>query len=94
MVVVEMFYLYNSRYIDRGVLSREGLLGNPKVPMAIAACLLLQLAYVHLPWLQGVFGSTDLSPGEWLRVVLSGACVFAVAEAEKALQRRFRAARA
>ena len=94
VVVVEMFYLYNSRYIDRGVLSREGLLGNPKVPMAIAACLLLQLAYVHLPWLQGVFGSTDLSPGEWLRVVLAGACVFAVAEAEKALQRRFRAARA
>ena len=58
--------------------------------MAIAACALLQLAFVHAPWLQAVFGSTDLSPGEWLRVLLSGAVVFAVAELEKWAMRRSR----
>lgn len=42
---------------------------------------------MHAPWLQAVFGSTDLAPGEWLRMVLAGAAVFAVAEGEKLLLR-------
>ncbi len=66
---------------------RQGLLGNPQALIAIAACALLQLAFVHAPWLQAVFGSTGLAPGEWLRVVLAGAAVFAVAEGEKLLLR-------
>ncbi len=90
VVAAEMFYLFNSRHILRSALTREGLLGNPQVLMAIAACALLQLAFVHAPWLQAVFGSTDLSPGEWLRVLLSGAVVFAVAELEKWAMRRSR----
>lgn len=90
VVAAEMFYLFNSRHILRSALTREGLLGNPQVLMAIAACALLQLAFVHAPWLQAVFGSTDLSPGEWLRVLLSGAVVFAAAELEKWAMRRSR----
>ncbi|HRM67776.1 MAG TPA: cation transporting ATPase C-terminal domain-containing protein, partial [Comamonas denitrificans] len=53
----------------------------------IALCAVLQLAFVYTPWLQAVFGSTDLSAAEWLRVVLAGASVFAIAELEKAIQR-------
>ena len=84
IVVSEMFYLLNSRFITAPALSRAGLSGNPVVWLAIAGCLLLQAAFVHLPLLQLVFGSTALSPGEWLRVVLAGLAVFAVAEVEKA----------
>ena len=87
VVLVEMFYLYNSRHVLHSVLSREGLLGNPKIPATIALCAVLQLAFVYTPWLQAVFGSTNLSAAEWLRVVLAGACVFAIAELEKAIQR-------
>jgi magnesium-transporting ATPase (P-type) len=90
VVVAEMFYLLNSRYILRPVLSREGLLGNPYALVALAACALLQLAYVYAGPLQAIFGSTPLSPGEWLRVLLVGALVFAVAEAEKAAMRDLR----
>ena len=85
VVAAEMFYLLNSRYILRPVLSREGLLGNPYVLLALAACALLQVAYVYGAPLQAVFGSTALSAGEWLRVLLAGALVFAVAELEKLL---------
>ncbi|WP_406625129.1 cation-transporting P-type ATPase [Acidovorax sp. SDU_ACID1] len=88
VVAAEMFYLLNSRHILRSALSREGLLGNPQVLLAIGVCALLQLAFVHAPWLQAVFGSTDLSPGEWLRVLLAGAGVFAAAELEKWALRR------
>ena len=91
VVVMEMFYLLNSRHIERSVLSREGLLGNPKVPLTIALCALLQLGFVHLPWMQAVFGSTDLSVQEWSRVLLAGLAVFTLAELEKAALRRWRA---
>ncbi|WP_312129749.1 HAD-IC family P-type ATPase, partial [Diaphorobacter nitroreducens] len=94
VVVMEMFYLLNSRHIERSVLSREGLLGNPKVPLTIALCALLQLGFVHLPWMQAVFGSTDLSVQEWSRVLLAGLAVFTLAELEKAALRRWRARRA
>ncbi len=91
VVVAEMFYLYNSRHILHSVLNREGLLGNLKVPAAIALCAAMQLAFVHAAWLQQVFGSTDLTLAEWGRVLLAGAAVFVVAEVEKWGQRRWRA---
>lgn len=89
VVLSEMFYLLNSRYIYRSMLSREGLFGNRYVPVVIAACAALQLAYVHTGPLQKVFGSTDLTVLEWLKVCLAGVLVFSVAEAEKTVIRLF-----
>ncbi|MCY1558479.1 hypothetical protein D9M68_954180 [compost metagenome] len=84
-----MFYLLNSRRIFGSVLSREGLLGNRAVLLAIAACLMLQLLFTYAAPLQQVFGSTGLGAGEWLRVLVAGFLLFCVAELEKALIRRF-----
>ncbi len=89
VVAAEMFYLINSRHIFGSVISYEGLFGNLYVPVVIAACAVLQLMYVHAGPLQKIFGSTDLTAGEWLKVGLAGALVFLVAEVEKAVQRRF-----
>jgi len=89
VVVAEMFYLLNSRFFFDSVLTREGLLGNRYVLVAIAACIPLQLAYTHAPLLQGIFGSVGLSPGEWLKVVVAGMLVFVVVELEKGLIRHF-----
>ncbi len=88
IVVAEMFYLLNSRSILAPVLTRRGLGGNPVVWWVLAACLLLQLAYVYLPPLQSVFGSEPLHADEWLRVAGAGLAVFVLAELEKLLQRR------
>jgi magnesium-transporting ATPase (P-type) len=89
VVASEMFYLLNSRSLFGSVLSRDGLLGNRYVLIAIAACATLQLAFAHAGPLQDVFGSTHLTAGEWLRVLAAGAMVFAVAELEKAAVRGF-----
>ncbi|QDX82703.1 carbonate dehydratase [Denitratisoma sp. DHT3] len=85
VVMAEMFYLLNSRYIRRSVLSREGLFGNRYVLFAIVGCLALQIAYTNAGVLRETFGSTSLSAGEWLKVAMAGMLVFAIAEAEKAL---------
>jgi calcium-translocating P-type ATPase len=87
VVVSEMFYLLNSRHVLAPVLTREGLLGNRQVLLAILACVVLQISFVHFGPLQQVFGSTDLDAGEWLRVWLAGAVVFTIAELEKSVLR-------
>ncbi|MFY1020761.1 cation-transporting P-type ATPase [Ectopseudomonas khazarica] len=88
VVMCEIFYLFNSRSLLGPVLSREGLLGNPAVPLTIALCLVLQLLFTYAPPLQGVFGSESMSADEWLRVLLAGVTLFVVAELEKCLVRR------
>ena len=90
VVIAEMFYLVNSRHIFRSVLSYEGLFGNRYVPIVLIACAALQFAYVHAGPLQAVFGSTDLTAGEWLKVVTAGALVFIAAEVEKGVLRVFK----
>ncbi|WP_036242908.1 cation-transporting P-type ATPase [Methylobacter luteus] len=90
VVLSEMFYLINSRYIFKSVLSLEGLFGNRYVLLAIAACAGLQVLYTHAGPMQELFGSTDLTQEEWLKVTLSGAFVFSVAEFEKAVISVFR----
>ncbi|MCM2331647.1 MAG: cation-transporting P-type ATPase [Pseudomonas sagittaria] len=88
VVMAEMFYLLNSRSILASVLNREGLTGNHYVLLAIALCIPLQLAFTYAPFMQGIFGSTDLSAGDWLKVLGAGLLVFVVAELEKWVIRR------
>ncbi|MCK0508542.1 cation-transporting P-type ATPase [Aromatoleum anaerobium] len=92
VVVAEMFYLVNSRYIFAPVTNREGLTGNRYVLVAIAACIPLQLAFTHAPAMQAIFGSADLSVLEWLKVIGAGLLVFCIAELEKLVIRRARLA--
>ncbi|MGJ0483866.1 MAG: cation-transporting P-type ATPase [Methylomicrobium sp.] len=87
VVGAEMFYLLNSRYIYKSVLSFKGLFGNYYVLIAIAACTALQIAYTHAEPMQALFGSTDLSVDEWLKVICAGMFVFIIAELEKLLIR-------
>lgn len=92
VVVAEMFYLVNSRFILQPVMSRAGLTGNRYILLAIAACIPLQIAYTHMPAMQAVFDSTGLTLLEWGKVLAAGLLVFSVAELEKFVVRRTRLA--
>lgn len=85
LVMFEAFYLLNTRYIDRSVLSRAGLLGNRYVLYAIVVVVLFQLIYTYLPWMQLLFQSRPLEGMTWLRIVPVAASVFVLVEMEKAL---------
>lgn len=88
VVVAEMFYLLNSRFILAPVLSRQGLTGNRYILLALLACIPLQIAFTHAPIMQAVFDSTALTPLEWAKVLGAGLLVFCVAELEKTIIRR------
>ena len=65
----------HSRWVNLGVL------------IAIAACLLLQAAYLYLPFMQLIFETRPLGWQEWLKAALAGGLLFLLIEAEKAWQR-------
>ncbi len=88
VVVAEMFYLLNSRFILAPVLSRQGLTGNRVILLALLACIPLQIAFTHAPILQSIFDSTALTMLEWAKVLGAGLLVFCVAELEKSIIRR------
>ncbi len=90
VVVGEMFYLFSSRHLFASVLNREGLLGNPWVPLTVLFCALLQLAFTYSPTMQQVFGSAPLAAADWLKVIAAGALVLVGAEIEKWVIRRGR----
>lgn len=89
IVLCEVVYLMNSRRLREGVLNREGMVGNPYVPLTMAVCLALQLAYVYWPPLHGIFGSAALTAGEWMLTLVAALVLFFSVEAEKFFVRRY-----
>jgi len=92
LVMFEIFYLFNSRYMTAPVLNREGLLGNRYVLYAVGLLILFQLLFTYAPPLQALFGTAAIDAGVWLRIVLVAASVLFIVELEKALVRRRRRA--
>jgi magnesium-transporting ATPase (P-type) len=88
LVVGEMVYLFNCRYVSAPVLSADGLLGNHYVLMAIAVLLPLQWLFTYAGFMQAWFGTGDIDAAAWLRITLCAAVIFLVVEGEKWLLRR------
>jgi len=88
LVMFEIFYLFNSRYILAPVLNRAGLFGNRYVLYAIVILLALQMAFTYLPSMQTLFGTAAIDLMVWLRVLLVSSTVLFLVEIEKAVLRR------
>jgi len=88
LVMFEIFYLFNSRYILASVCNIQGLTGNPYVLMAISLLLFFQLAFTYFPPLQMLFGTTAIAPSQWLAIVLVASSVFILVEIEKTVIRQ------
>jgi P-type Ca2+ transporter type 2C len=86
-VLFQLFNLLNVRSDDRSVFTRRTLT-NRWLWIALAAVLALQVAVVHVPFLQGLFATTDLSLAQWLLAGAVASSVLWVEEARKAFARR------
>ena len=87
LVMFEIFYLFNSRYIIDSVLNWEGLTGNRFVLVAIALLLVFQLGFTYLSPMQTLFGTASISIDAWLRIVLVSISVLFLVEFEKGFVR-------
>ncbi len=88
LVVFEIFYLFNSRYITASIFSWQGFTGNRYVLMAIGVLIVLQLGFTYLPPLQTLFGTTAIGLEQWLPILFVSCSVLFLVELEKYIVRR------
>lgn len=94
LVMFEIFYLFNARYITASVFSWAGLTGNRYVLIAIAALVLFQLCFTYLKPMQNLFGTVAIELDIWLGILLVSSTVLFLVELEKWFVRRIAAAKA
>ena len=83
LVMFEIFYLFNSRYITASVFNREGLTGNRYVLIAIGILVFFQLGFTYLAPMQSLFGTTAIDFNIWLRILFVSSSVLFLVELEK-----------
>ncbi|MDX8406250.1 MAG: cation-transporting P-type ATPase [Mariprofundus sp.] len=89
LVMFEIFYLFNTRYLLAPSLNLAGLTGNRYVLYAIALLLIFQLGFTYLPPIQLLFSTAAMSSDAWLRVVIVSSSVLFLVEIEKMLIRHW-----
>ncbi len=83
LVMFEIFYLFNSRYITASIFNREGLTGNRYVLIAIGVLLIFQLGFTYFTPMQSLFGTTAIEFELWLCILLVSSTVLFLVELEK-----------
>jgi magnesium-transporting ATPase (P-type) len=91
LVLGQVFYLLNSRYLRASSLRLALMTTNPAIWMAVGLLALLQLVFVYAPFMNAWFHSAPLAPLEWLLPIAIGLGTFLAVELEKALARRLAA---
>jgi len=88
LVMFEIFYLFNSRYITASVFNWAGFTGNRYVLIAIVVLIFFQLGFTYLAPMQLLFGTTAIGLDIWLRIILVSSSVLFLVELEKYFVRR------
>jgi magnesium-transporting ATPase (P-type) len=91
LVMFEIFYLLNTRFLRTSVFTRRGFTGNRYIYIAIGAVMIAQFFFTYTPFMQHLFGVRSLKPVEWVYIIIITFSVFVLVEIEKMiLQKRER----
>lgn len=83
LIVGEIFYLFNVRFLHMRSLTLRGAMGTPIVLAAIVAVVIAQLLFTYAPFMHDIFDSRPLSLTDGLMIIGLGAAMFAMLELEK-----------
>ena len=90
LVMFEIFYLFNSRYISASVFNWAGLTGNRFVLIAISILIVFQLGFTYLAPMQSLFGTAAIDFNVWLRILFVSSSVLFLVELEKYVVRHMK----
>ncbi len=90
-VIMELFYLFNCRSLNRSVF-QLGFFSNMWVFAGVTSMLLLQVVYTYLPLMNRLFQSSAIGAASWGRILVAGLVAYLVVEMEKKLRRGRKAA--
>jgi magnesium-transporting ATPase (P-type) len=90
MILGQVVYLLNSRFLLDSSLSTRTLTGNKWVPISIGVIVVLQSLFTYAPFMQDIFGVAAVPLWVWKWLALGGASLFLIVELEKAIIRKLR----
>jgi magnesium-transporting ATPase (P-type) len=88
LVMLEVVYLFNTRYLRAPVLNLAGLFGSRPILIAVAVVIGLQLLFTYAPWMQALFDSRPVPSLSWGLIVLVAVATLLIVETEKWIWRR------
>jgi magnesium-transporting ATPase (P-type) len=88
LVVMEVFYLFNVRYLGSGSFSWNRLLGTRAVWMSLSVVVILQLTFTYAPFMQLFFETRPVDFIHGAAIIGIGILLFVILELEKWLRRK------
>lgn len=88
LMVCEIFYLFNVRYLHMRSFTWIGAAGTPVVLSAIAMVVIAQFAFTYWPPMQALFGTRPLTLADGLLIIAIGFVLMLFLEGEKLLMRQ------
>jgi magnesium-transporting ATPase (P-type) len=92
LVVGEMAYLFNCRYLLTPVRNWKDFTGNSYILLTVAILALIQAIFTYAPFMQVMFGVIDIDLAAWGRILGFGVVLFLAVEVEKMVLRKIKAA--
>ena len=89
LVMFEVFYLLNARFLRASSFNIAGIFGSRSVLFAIGLVVLFQLLFTYSPPMQFLFHTVALDVKAWGPIIVTAASVFVLVEIEKYVVRRF-----
>ncbi|WPP52025.1 cation-transporting P-type ATPase [Catalinimonas niigatensis] len=86
-IVLEAFYLFNCRSLRRSI-NEIGWFSNMWVYYGTFAMLILQLIFIHAPFMNTLFHSAPIGFISWLRILATGLGLFTIVSIEKTIRRK------
>ncbi|MFA6122160.1 MAG: cation-transporting P-type ATPase [Sideroxydans sp.] len=83
LVMGEIVYLFNCRYLLAPIRTWQDFTGNPYVLLSIAVLVVIQLAFTYVPFMQSLFGVVALNATAWGLIIGFGVLLFVAVEMEK-----------
>jgi len=89
LVMFEVFYLFNARFLLASSFNRAGILGSRPVLIAVGLEIVFQLFFTYAPPMQILFQTGAIDAVTWAEIVIIASTVFFLVEVEKFVLRRF-----
>lgn len=86
-VVLQSFYLLNCRSLIKPFFP-SGFLSNPWIFYGIGGMLLLQFAFIYVPFMNLLFGTAPIGLMSWIRILSAGLALYFIMEFEKWIRYR------
>ncbi|HKE87433.1 MAG TPA: HAD-IC family P-type ATPase [Vicinamibacterales bacterium] len=87
IIIGQVFYLLNSRYLIDSSLSPKAHVGNKYLPLGIVAVVILQWLFTYTTPFQATFGNEAIPLRVWPWLLAGGLVFFFVVETEKSVIR-------